>query len=65
MVDRQTMKVDEFHAAVKAQGVPREHVAAKCQMCHTIQSMSDMTRAGADAERYFGFSALRNNLLKC
>ena len=58
MADRKTMTLDEFHAALKAQGVPREHLAAKCPMCHTVQSIADLQRAGADPDLSFGFSCV-------
>jgi hypothetical protein len=60
----QTMTLAEYHAAVKAQGVPtHEHVAMKCPMCRTIQSASDLIAAGAGAdfdavEKYLGFSCV-------
>lgn len=58
MVERIT--VDEAHARMKAQGVSaREHVAMKCPMCGTVQSMASLIRAGADpatVERSIGFS---------
>jgi hypothetical protein len=57
-----TMSIDEFHAALKAQGMPRrEHVALKCPVCKTVQSMRDLERAGVAAEdidKFFGFSCV-------
>lgn len=59
----QTMTLDEYRTAVKAQGVPREHVAMKCPMCGTVQSGADLIAAGAGAnfeavEQYLGFSCV-------
>lgn len=58
-----TKTLEEYHAAIKAQGVPIEHVALKCPMCHTIQSAQDLIAAGAgknmaEVEKYLGFSCL-------
>ena len=59
-----TMTVPEFHAALKAQGVPdRADLALVCPMCGTVQSARDMIAAGAgldfDAvERFLGFSCV-------
>jgi len=39
--------VEEFHAALKGQGVPREHLAFKCPMCGTVQSAQYLIKAGA------------------
>lgn len=44
----------EFHAELKAQGVPREHAAVKCFMCDTVQSLTSFIRAGVDPERAEG-----------
>ena len=52
--------IEQLHARFKAQGVSaREHIAVKCVICGTVQSMASLTRAGcaADkAENYLGFS---------
>lgn len=58
-----TMTLDEFKAAVLAQGVPHEHIAVVCPMCGTIQSGADLIAAGAGAdfdavEKYLGFSCV-------
>lgn len=60
---RQTMTLDEYHSALKAQGVPRDHLAMKCPICKTIQSASDLIAAGAGqdfagVEKYLGFSCV-------
>lgn len=58
---RQTMTLDEFHAALKAQGVPREHLALKCPVCKTVQSMRDLATAGVAEDKvdtFFGFSCV-------
>ena len=57
------ISLDEFHAALKAQGVPREKVLLKCPMCGTLQSMEALVMAGAgetteEVEKYFGFSCI-------
>lgn len=63
MREVQTMTLDEYCAAIKAQGVPHEHAAFRCPMCNTIQSADDLIRAGAgsnfeEVERYLGFSCV-------
>jgi len=57
------MTIEEYREAIRAQGVPREHVAFRCPMCGTIQSMTSLIRAGAgrtaeEVERYVGFSCV-------
>lgn len=56
----ETVTVEEIHRRFKAQGVgAREHVAVKCPMCGTVQSMASLAKAGAAAdaaERAIGFS---------
>jgi len=43
-----TMTVEEFHTALKAQGVAsHEHAAFICPMCKTVQSARDLIAAGA------------------
>lgn len=59
----QTMTLDEYKAAVKAQGVPHEHIAMVCPMCGTIQSAADLIAAGAgsdfdEVEKYLAFSCV-------
>ena len=59
----QTMTLEEFHAALKAQGVNHMHFALKCPMCGTVQSATDLIAAGAGSdfdavEKYLGFSCL-------
>lgn len=50
----------ELHRRMKAQGVSaREHIAFKCPMCSTVQSMTSLVHWGAPAdkvENYIGFS---------
>jgi hypothetical protein len=53
----------EFLSRLKEQAVPREHLAVKCVICGTVQSMHSLIVAGAgktqaDVERYFGFSCI-------
>ena len=59
----QTMSLEEFQAALRAQGVPSEHLALVCPICSTVQSATDLIRAGAgssmdEVERYLGFSCV-------
>ncbi len=60
----QRMTIDEFHIALKAQGVPsREDYAFICPMCRCVQSARDLIEAGAgedfeSIERYLGFSCV-------
>lgn len=61
--DMVIMTVEEFHGALKEQGVPREHLAFKCPMCGTVQSATDLIKAGAgktfaDVAGYLGFSCV-------
>jgi len=58
-----TFTVEEFHSALKAQDVPRVHLAFRCPMCATVQSMDCLIRAGAgkteeEVERFAGFSCI-------
>lgn len=58
-----TMTVEEYHAALKLQGVPRDDLAMICPMCRTVQSARDLIAAGAGAdfatvEKYLGFSCV-------
>jgi hypothetical protein len=57
------MKLEEFHAAIAAQGVPRESIAMKCPACGTVQTLGEFRAAVAAAtpERikgYFGKDAI-------
>lgn len=57
------MTVDQLHAAFKEQGVSaREHIACKCVMCGTVQSLDDFVRATGkpadEVEKYLGFSCI-------
>lgn len=58
-----TITLDEFLREVRAQGVPQEHIAFRCVICSTVQSATDLMRAGAgktfeDVEKYLGFSCV-------
>jgi len=58
-----TKTVEEMHAAFKAQGVPKEHLAFICPMCGTVQSCQSLIKAGAGTtveavEHYIGFSCV-------
>lgn len=53
----------DFLAELKAQGVPKMHLAFRCPACKTIQSASDLISAGAgndfdSVEQYLGFSCV-------
>jgi hypothetical protein len=55
--------LQEYLDAATAQGVPREHIALKCSMCGTVQSATDLIKAGAgkdfdDVEGFLGFSCV-------
>lgn len=60
----QTMTLEEFQAALQAQGVNSHlHFALKCPMCGTVQTGADLIAAGAGAdfdavEGYLGFSCI-------
>lgn len=59
-----TVTLEEFHAALKAQGAPsRDDLAVVCPMCGTVQSARDFIKAGAGSdfeqvEKYLGFSCI-------
>lgn len=58
-----TMSIAEWNATCRAQGVPRAHIALKCCVCGTVQSMSDLIAAGAgktedEVGKYLGFSCV-------
>lgn len=59
----QTVTLNEFLAALKAQGVPKEHMAFKCPVCGTIQSGADLIKAEAgktfdEVQGFLGFSCI-------
>lgn len=59
----QTMKLEEFHGAMKAQGVPINKVLFRCPRCETPQCADDLIDAGAgenidEVEKYLGFSCV-------
>lgn len=60
----QTMTLEEFHTALRAQGCSSvKHAAFKCPMCGTVQSATSLINAGAgkdfdDVERFLGFSCV-------
>ncbi|MDX1028891.1 hypothetical protein GOL90_28100 [Sinorhizobium medicae] len=60
----ETISLDEFRARLDAQGVSaRKHLAFKCPMCSTVQSMQSLINAGAgpdegSVEKYIGFSCV-------
>ena len=55
----ETITVEEFRSRLKAQGVSaNRHMALKCPVCGTVQSMASLVRAGAtpeQAEQRIGF----------
>ena len=59
-----TMTIDEYHAALNAQGIKdRAELVMICPMCGTQQTGNDMIAAGAgktfdDVEEYLGFSCV-------
>lgn len=58
-----TLTLEQFQAALKAQGVPRDDMAVVCPMCGTVQSPKDLIAAGAggsfeEVEHYIGFSCV-------
>ncbi len=57
------MTLEQFQAALKEQGVPRDHLALKCLVCGTVQSANDLILAGAgkdfdEVEGFLGFSCI-------
>lgn len=59
----QTLTLDEYRAACKAQAPSWDLVVMKCPMCGTPQTARDLVAAGAGAdldavERYLGFSCI-------
>lgn len=52
--------IEQLHERFKAQGVSaREHIAFKCPVCGTVQSIASLTKAGAPPakiENFVGFS---------
>lgn len=61
-VSIEQITIDELHARFKAQGVSaREHIAFKCVICGTVQSMALLAKAGVPADKqesYVGFSCV-------
>lgn len=57
-----TIKVDQFHEELKAQGTSaREHAALKCPVCGTVQSMALLRQQGCPddkIETQIGFSCV-------
>lgn len=58
-----TITLEEYHSLLRAQGVPKNHLAMRCPACGTIQSGQDLIDAGAgkdfdSIEKYLGFSCL-------
>jgi len=58
-----SITLDQFKEELKAQGVPRVHLAFKCPICKTIQSMASLMLVGAgksdeQVEGFIGFSCV-------
>jgi len=58
-----TVSLEEFRAALAAQGLGARHVAVRCPICDTIQSPQDFIDAGAGRDydsvrRFFAFSCV-------
>lgn len=57
----ETISRDELGQRLHAQGVPRAHMAFRCWMCGTVQSLASFALAGVDsfsAERQIGYSCI-------
>jgi hypothetical protein len=57
------ISLNQFFDRLRQQGVPREHVAFRCPICGTVQSMAALILAGAgssedEVEGYVGFSCI-------
>jgi hypothetical protein len=55
--------LEEFHAALQAQGLPLQHVVMRCPVCATLQSPQDLIDAGAghdyeSVRRFIGYSCV-------
>jgi hypothetical protein len=57
-----TITLEQFITELKAQGVPRSHVAFVCPVCKTVQSLATLMKAAEasehDMEIYLGFSCV-------
>lgn len=58
-----TITIEQFHAELRNQKVPREDIAFVCPMCKTIQSARDLIAAGAgktfeEVEPFLAFSCI-------
>lgn len=58
-----TLTIRVFHELMRNQNVPREFIAFKCPICGTVQTGTDLIRAGAgktfdEIEKYLGFSCV-------
>ena len=57
----ETLSREELAQRLRAQGVPREHLAFRCWRCGTVQSLTSFALAGVDAftaERQIGYSCV-------
>ncbi len=58
-----TVSLEEFRAALAAQGLDARHVTVRCPICGTVQSPQDLIDAGAGRDyasvrRYFAHSCI-------
>lgn len=58
-----TISLEEFHNELRAQGVPKIHLAFVCPVCNTMQSAHDLIQAKAgknfdEVQTYLGFSCV-------
>lgn len=58
-----TITLEQFHATLKEQGVPDDHLAFRCPICGTVQSAADLIAAGAGQDfaqvsKYLAFSCV-------
>lgn len=58
----ETISIPQLHERMKAQGVSaREHIAFRCVVCGTVQSMASLAKAGVaedKLENYAGYSCI-------
>ena len=57
-----TITLEQFLSELKAQGVPRQHLAFVCPICKTVQSTASLMKAANRdedyVENYIGFSCI-------
>ena len=63
-IERERISVDELHARFAAQGVAgRDHLAFKCPVCGTVQSIASLRRAAATGSRRVANEATIQNAI--